>query len=116
MADTQQEQNIAIKESIAKFLKFHNIESRVFVAGRPIDLWDLWHAVRKFDTSLGNLVRLRLLRVHCPKSYICQVYNPLKFHRLGGQLGLPTDPQTGQIAPQQVKYLEKDYSRVCDVR
>jgi len=48
-------------------------------------------------------------------SYIYQVYDPLKFHRIGAQLGIPTDPQTGQIPPQQVKYLEEDYSRVRDV-
>jgi hypothetical protein len=114
MANTQREQNAAIKDSITKFLQIHNIQSRVFVAGRPIDLWDLWRAVQKFDTSPGNLVRLCLLHVHCPKSYIYQVHDPLKFHRIGAQLGLPTDPQTGQIAPQQVKYLEEDHSRVRD--
>jgi hypothetical protein len=60
MTNNQAEQNAAIKENFMKFLQMQNVDGRVVVAGRTIELWELWHAVRKFDQS-SNLVRARLL-------------------------------------------------------
>lgn len=61
MPSSQPEQNAAIKENFMKFLQMQNVDGRVVVAGRPIELWELWHAVRKYDTQSGNPVGVRLL-------------------------------------------------------
>jgi hypothetical protein len=60
MAHNHAEQDAVIKENFMKFLQMQNIDGQVVVAGRSIELWDLWHAVRKFDQA-GNLVRAPLL-------------------------------------------------------
>ena len=59
MPNNQSEQNAAIKENFMKFLQMQNVDGRVVVAGRSIELWELWHAVRKYDTQSGNSVRAR---------------------------------------------------------
>jgi hypothetical protein len=112
MANTQSEQNAAIKENFMRFLQMQNVDGRVVVAGRSIELWELWHAVRKFNTQSGNHVRAHLL-LSCPqKSYIIsQANHPSKFHVIGAQLGLPTD-QAGQLPWQYVKELQEQYTRV----
>ena len=107
--------NIAIRDRITKFLQMNNVVSRVIVAGRPIDLLDLWHAVRTFEASPGNQVRPWLLCANLQRSYTYQEYDTFKFYLIGAQLGVPTDPQTGQITLQQVHDLEDDYYRVRTV-
>jgi hypothetical protein len=111
---TAPEHYIAFKESFTRLLQSYNVETRVIVAGRPIDLWDLWHAVKKCDVSPARAVRP--LHCSCQISYmICKMNDLSKFYMIATQLGVPTDPQTGQIALQQVKDLQEHYVRVCSV-
>jgi hypothetical protein len=113
MGNPQPEQSAAIKENFLRFLQMQNVENRVSIAGRPIDSWELWHAVKKFDTTPGHPVRTLSLHADGRRPYLkFQANHPSKFHLIGAQLGLPTDPQSGQIPWMHLRELQDYYNRV----
>ncbi|PVF96968.1 hypothetical protein CPB86DRAFT_786455 [Serendipita vermifera] len=93
LSNAAQNQSNIVKANFAKFLANVNIEPVIHLAGRTIEMWDLFHAVREFDTRFGR-------------------YNPAKFHMIGYQLGLPPDGQQTQTSGQVADALRDHYNRL----
>ncbi|PVF91011.1 hypothetical protein CPB86DRAFT_462728 [Serendipita vermifera] len=60
-----------VKANFSKFLLTVNIDPVIHLAGRTIEMWDLYHAAREFDARFGR-------------------DNPAKFRMISYQLGLPS--------------------------
>ncbi|PVG00988.1 hypothetical protein CPB86DRAFT_781903 [Serendipita vermifera] len=88
-----QNQNDLVKANFSKFLATVNIDPVIHLAGRTIEMWALFHAVKEFDTRFGR-------------------DNPAKFRLIGYQLGLPPDGQQTQTSVQAANILQECYNRL----
>jgi hypothetical protein len=57
------QQNDIVKANFSKFLATVNIEPVIQLAGRTIEMWALFHAVRDFDTRFGRVRNSLILLV-----------------------------------------------------